>query len=101
MNEPDPLLNEEQPWVGVCLLMKLGAVSLLVAACAAAPVAAATLVSPWVGVLLAAGGFWLWTHLGPRPCPGYLSGLLCIWGSVIILGTFAACLILALESLLA
>jgi hypothetical protein len=73
---------------------------LLIAACTLSPGVASALVSPWLGVLLAAGAFWVWGRLGPRPCPGLLPGCLCLWGFAAILASFLACLALGVRQLL-
>jgi hypothetical protein len=75
----------------------LGLVILLAAACVLTPGAAAVLVSPWLGVALAIGSFWVWRRLGPRPFPGLLPGCLCLCGVQAILGSFLACLLLAIQ----
>jgi hypothetical protein len=80
-------------------LAKLAAVLLLAAVCTQVPLVVSVLVSPWLGVLLAAGAFWVWGRLGPRPYPGLLPGCLCLWGFAAILGSFIACLILAVREL--
>ena len=82
-------------------LVELAAVILLALACALVPVVAAALLSPWVGVAVAAGALWVWARLGPRPYPGFLPGCLCMSGFSAILGSLVACLGLAVRGLVA
>ena len=60
--------------------------------CVAAAGTAAARVSPWIGVVIAAGGLWSWRRFGPQPSPGFVAGLVCIWGWMAILGVLLACL---------
>lgn len=75
-------------------------VALLAAGCVMVPVAVAVLVSPWLGLLLSVGSFWVWARLGPRPFPGFLPGIICLWGFAAITGTFIGCAALAVRSLM-
>lgn len=79
------------------ILGSLVAVLSLMAACALAPLAAVVLSSPWLGVVGATASFWVWGRFGPRPMPGFLAGLLCLWGFSAILGAFVVCAVLAVR----
>jgi hypothetical protein len=81
------------------LVAELAAVLLLMQVCALVPVVASVLVSPWLGMVLAAGAFWVWGRLGPRGFPGQLPGCLCICGFGAILGSFIACLVLGVRGI--
>ena len=76
---------------------------ILVFLCAlvAGPVVLSRWVSPWVGAVAALAGLGLWVRFGPRPMPGLLPGLLCIWGCGVMLATFIACVIRGVRDLLA
>jgi hypothetical protein len=80
-------------------VVKLGCVGLLATGCALAPLVAAVVVSPWIGVVVAFGSFWIWARVGPPPCPGFLSGILCTWGHGAILGSLVACAALAVRQM--
>lgn len=79
------------------LLGNLVLVALLAGVCVLAPIAAAILLSPWFGVALAVASFWVWSRLGPAPMPGFLPGILCLWGHAAILGALVNCVALAVR----
>jgi hypothetical protein len=91
--EPEPPAACE--WAS--LLGGLALVGLFAAGCVLAPVAAAVLVHPWAGVPVAVGSFWAWGRFGPQPFPGFLPGVLCLWGHAAILGSLVACVVLAVR----
>lgn len=75
-------------------LLALVVTLLFLMACAAAPLIAANLVSPWLGLIVATGSFWVWLRFGPPPMPGFLSGIVCTSGVFAIIGSFVICVIL-------
>ncbi|WP_088253816.1 hypothetical protein [Fimbriiglobus ruber] len=77
----------------------LSLIFLFIVACALASVSASILVSPWLGVVVSIGSFWVWAKLGPPPMPGFLNGLLCIWGFAALSATFLFCVALVLRRL--
>jgi hypothetical protein len=83
----------------VGVLAELAAVLLLLGGCALLPWFVAGLVSPWLGMLVAAGTLWVWVRFGPRPFPGFLPGSLSVCGFVAILGSLIGCLVLAVRGL--
>jgi hypothetical protein len=89
------------PHEGGIALAGLAVVCLLAAACSLAPVAAAALGSPGSGILLAAGGLWVWGQIGPSPSRSFLSGIVCILGFAATLGALLACILLTVNRLLA
>ncbi len=80
---------------------KVVAAGLLAAGCALAPIIGSALLSPWLGMLLAVSGFWVWSRFGPRPSPGLLHGLMCLWGFAAILGSFVTCSLQAVRGFFA
>ena len=79
------------------LVVGLAVVVVLAAACVLGPVAVAMLVRPWAGVPVVLGSFWVWGRFGPRSMPGFLSGIVCIWGYAAILGSLVVCVTLAIR----
>ena len=75
----------------------LAETAILAGGCVLAPIAVAILIHPWVGVPVAFGSFWVWGRFGPRPFPGFLPGVLCLWGFAAILGSLVACVSLAVR----
>lgn len=76
---------------------KLVLVALLAGVCVLAPIAAAVLLSPWFGAALAVASFWVWSRLGPAPMPGFLPGIMCLWGHAAIFGALVNCVVLAVR----
>lgn len=101
MVDDDSRIFSSEPsacWEAARFLASLSTILVLMAACAVAPLVVAVVVSPWLGLLVAAGGFWVWGRFGPRPCPGLLPGLLCLWGVAAILGAMIACAVLVVRT---
>jgi hypothetical protein len=73
---------------------------LLAHACAIIPIVVSLLINPWLGPVVAVGAFWVWDRFGPPPMPGFLSGIVCLWGYGAVLGSLAVCLTLVVRSLL-
>ncbi|MEX2121622.1 MAG: hypothetical protein WD847_18690 [Pirellulales bacterium] len=70
---------------------------ILLAACALLPIVVAEKASPWLGLVMAAGGFWVWSRFGPRPGPGLVPGALCVSGFAAIVVSFVTCAVLAVR----
>jgi hypothetical protein len=68
--------------------------------CVVASVVATKRVGPWLGVIVAACGLVSWRRFGPPPSPGFVSGILCIWGHLATLGVLLVCLALAVWRLI-
>jgi hypothetical protein len=60
----------------------------LLAALAGLPLWCSKAGHPWAAVGFAAAALPAWGYLGPRPSPGFLSGLLCVQGLLLLLGLF-------------
>lgn len=96
MNVEDDSDPVESPGEG--LLSFAGAilgVLVLIGLCVGVPVLAAKFVHPLIGVSLTIASFLVWARFGPQPVPGFLNGIVCLWGFAAILGTAIACLRLA------
>jgi hypothetical protein len=93
--EPEPSVTREV----ASFLAGLGLVILLAGACVSAPLVVTVYDGPWAGVAVAAGSCCVWSWFGPRPMPGFLSGILCLWGYAAILGVLLGCAALAVRSL--
>jgi hypothetical protein len=85
-----------RPTVGLDVARCLTVVMLL-AACLLAPAVVSVAVNPWAGMLVSLGGLWAWARFGPRPMPGFLPGLVCLWGFAAIVGAFIACGVIAVR----
>ena len=66
-------------WLGLLLCAALIVVLI------AAPIAASRFVHPWGGVAVAVLALPAWVDLGPRPMPGFLSGLIALNGLFLLL----------------
>jgi hypothetical protein len=63
MVDDDPPISTSEPsacWDVAYFLAGLLAVFVLMAACAVIPLLVAVLASPWLGLVVAAGGCWVW-----------------------------------------
>lgn len=88
MNDSEQSVDREV----IGLIGKSALVVVVACACTLVPVFAANVLSPWAGVPVAVGSFWVWSRLGPPPSPGFLNGVLCLWGYAAILGSMIACI---------
>jgi hypothetical protein len=71
---------------------------LLLAGCTIGPALLGVYVNPWLGLLAATGGVYLWGAVFP-PFPGYWNGHMCTTGCAPLLLTWCSMLLLCLLSL--
>ncbi|MCK5806443.1 MAG: hypothetical protein KAI66_26665 [Lentisphaeria bacterium] len=93
--EAEPEFAADLLWLVRYLLLAL----LLCTLCVGVPVLAAGLVSPWIGHPVALAGAWAWLRFGPPAMPGFLPGMLCLWGLGVCIGSLVACVIVLVEHL--
>jgi hypothetical protein len=68
------------------------AVIVLLNGCVVIPALAVHFVHPLAGVFFAIMAFVTWARFGPRSMPGFVSGIVCIFGFAAIIGTLIACI---------
>jgi hypothetical protein len=78
-------------WLGLVLS------AVLILVLIAAPIGASRFVHLWAGVGLAALALPAWVYLGPRPMPGFLSGLLAVNGLFLLLAMLIIAIVRALH----
>lgn len=69
----------------------LALVATMLTACVGVPIIVAKRFSPVLGIVASAASLLMWQRFGPRPMPGFLSGILCTAGYVAILATALVC----------
>lgn len=78
-------------WLGLVLCVAL--IVLLITA----PIATSRFVHPWAGVVVAVLALPAWVYLGPRPMPGFLSGLIALNGLFLLLAMLVVAVIRAIH----
>lgn len=71
------------------LLWTLGQLSLvagLLAICVLGPTWIGRNYGHGIGLVCSMAALLVWAYLGPKPMPGFLPGLLCLWGFAMIIG---------------
>jgi len=96
-DERDPL-PPNQAGETAQFIFALALAALLFVACCVAPLFAAAWVHPAVGALVAIVAMVVWVYFGPRPSPGFLSGLIAIQGLVALFAIFIVCVIRAIQT---
>lgn len=92
----DPRRTLMPEWLRITLALSFLAV--LLAACTQGPLVIAKKCGAGWGVAAAVLAFVPWRYCGPRPCPGFVAGTICVLGYAAIAATLLGSLIFFFRS---
>ena len=97
--EPDPGIRAAARREELKFFAAIVAALLFAAACHAVPLIVAVHINPWLGVVVSFASFQFWSRVGPPPGPGFVPGILCTLGYMLIATALLGCVFLGLRQL--